>query len=188
MRVAVFLIKIQMNTETSPKNIVYHRIKINENLLELMRSLQNQSQGFRDPETVFNNMLNGSATDTLPAGKIIGIYFNNYIKEKVNAGGRGNYSNPPKKPSYSMAMPPIDRLQLSHTNIRISDTKDHPVTAESDLQDYEHKAGWNDQGYKPVNFDIENNEQIKVSWETIGTAYPPCGEFMFVIEESNCAC
>lgn len=153
---------------------IYHRVQINKSLL-----LVDDSPAISQKLT---NALTGSVSDTLPKGKLTGIYFLDYMKKNPT----------PNSPSVvgggvSMAMPSSASFMCSHTNIRIEDTRGRLVTEPTDIQDYERKS-WNSKGYKEVDLDLEANEQITINYETVGDSFPLCGEFIFVIEDNSCAC
>lgn len=156
---------------------IYHRIQVNKDLLSI-----DNSPTMRQ---TLSDVLVGSITDTLPKGKLTGVYFLNYIesnpsisKPPITVGGGG---------VQAMAMPNTVNFLTSHTNIRIEDTRGRLITEPTDIRDYDRK-NWNAKGYKEISLDLETNEQITINYETIGDSFPICGEFIFVIEDNSCAC
>lgn len=159
----------------------YHTIQINPELLKIDRPTVEQLSPF----------VTGRTTDILPKGKLIGLYFNSYVKE-LDAWSAIDYQakeiipipGDQKDDGVQMALPQGIAMICSHTPIRIEDTRNRLVTEPVDLRDYQRK-NWGSKGFKDVFLDLKENEQITIAWEVIGDDFPPCGEFVFVIEEEN---
>ena len=152
-----------MNTK-----LTYHKIQINPELLE---------HGNADYQGTFDKLKIGSVIDTLPAGQLKGLYFISYVKE-LDAWSAIDYKGDNPEPVNVR-----DKAFIcSHTEIRIEDTRNHFITQPTDIKDYERK-NWNAKGYKETPFEFKSNEQITIKYVTQGDAYPPCGEFIFVIDE-----
>lgn len=156
---------------------IYKRIRVNKKLLKL--SAEPQVQARLSPQEFLMN----EVTDTLPAGKVVGVYFNHYggnipAFEDIGEPYIGEGSYPPNQ--YRMP------FGFSHTDITLKDSRGHQLTEPTDIFDYEHKGGGYLDGFKVLDFESKN-EKITIAWETIG-AMPICGEFIFAIEVENCAC
>lgn len=156
---------------------IYKRIRINKKLLKLNAEPQ---VGHRISPAEF---LTNEVNDTLPAGKVVGVYFNHYGGNMpafpINNNpdyGEGGYGRAEYRLPY----------MFSHTDITLKDSRGHQLTEPTDIQDYEHKGGGYLDGFKELDFESKN-EKITIAWETIG-AMPICGEFIFAIEVDNCAC
>lgn len=153
----------------------YHRTKLNPELLN------HGKDSFTDD---LKDYLRGTITDILPKGKIVGVYFIPYVK-KLDTWTAIDYQNAEAPSNVPAGIPngvPQDIAFIcSHTDIRIEDTRGHLITEPTDLKDYERK-NWNSKGYKEVEFECESNEQITINYEAMGDAFPPCGEFIFVID------
>ncbi len=149
---------------------IFKRIKVNKELLRL-----DASPNIGDD---FSNYLINTQSDTIPTGKVKGVYFISYVSQNPVSSpilGGGN--------TISRFSP---STLLSHTNIILKDSRGHLLTEPTDIQDYQHKSGGYPLGFKELDFESKN-ERISISWETIvGT--PILGEFIFVIETDNCAC
>lgn len=146
---------------------IYKRIQVNKELLKL---------NAESNELSLDDFLSNEVNETLPAGKVIGVYFISYK----------NASESPINEEYigeSMRSAPIN---FSYTEITIKDSRGHQLTEPTELRDYKHKDGGYISGFKLLNFESKN-EKITISWETIN-AIPICGEFVFAIEVSNCNC
>lgn len=143
---------------------IFKRIKVNKELLEF------NGKAVKD----FSSYLESSVNDTLPEGKVKGVYFISYVSKKqidTTQIGGGRFT-----PS----------TLLSHTNITLKDSRGHSLTEPTDIQDYEHKNGGYSKGFKELDFE-SSNERVTISWETMG-GVPILGEFVFIIETDNCAC
>jgi len=145
---------------------IFKRIKVNKELLKL-----GQSMGPVD----FTTYLTNEVSDTIPEGKVKGVYFVSYATHGTETSAiRG---------SVSRFTP---NTLLSHTDITLKDSRGHLLTEPTDIRDYEHKSGGYGLGFKELDFESKN-ERITISWETI-TGLPILGEFIFIIETNNCAC
>lgn len=162
---------------------IYHKFQINKELLKT------GSKGFTEAPEVY---LRSEQSDTLPAGKLKGIYFISYVKE-LDVWSAIDYKNSKdtnpinnNAPTTNSNIPNSKAFICSHTGIRIQDTLGRLITEPTDLKDY-YRENWGAKGYKEIDLNIEHNEQITISWETIGNDFPPCGEFIFVIDQiDNC--
>lgn len=150
--------------------IITHRTKINPELL------QHGEAGFVEN---LGNFKVGTTPDTLPAGRLLGIYFLSYVKP-LDAWSAIDYK---KADAPEEADPKDKAFVCSHTNIEIKDSFSNEITRPTDIQDYDRK-NWNDKGYKEVDFEIAANLKVLIEFEAMGDAYPPCGEFVFVIEQN----
>ncbi|CAL2095532.1 conserved protein of unknown function [Tenacibaculum sp. 190524A02b] len=150
--------------------LAYKRVKVN---FDLVKGGQ------------VKNPLENEINDTLPAGDVKGVYFISYRNTNAPiapppSGGEGN--NPQfSKQSFATGFSPY-----SHTDIFLNDSQSRPLTEPTDIQDFYHKQGGYLKGYKELDFK-SNNEQINIRWQT-HAGQPICGEFIFVIEQSNCEC
>ncbi len=142
----------------------YKRIKVNKGLL-------------KEKGTDLEKYLANETSDQLPAGEVVGLYFNSYIDENAIVTG-----TPQGDPQAYNALP----FSVSNTDIHITDAQSQLLTEPTDIRDYQHKSGGYIQGFKKIQ-DTSKPTQITIRWETIGTT-PICGEFVFVIEQSNCEC
>lgn len=149
----------------------YHRTQVNPELLK---------HGEDGENVDLTQYLRGTVTDVLPKGRIIGLYYIPYTKE-LDAWSAIDYQVNPTSPEQLMATPQDRSFICAHTNIRVEDTRGHLITEPTDLKDYERK-NWNASGYKELDFPIEQNEQITINYEALGDSFPPCGEFVYVIE------
>lgn len=152
---------------------IFKRIKVNKDFLKL--SMQPQVYRRFSPTELLTNEVN----DTLPAGKVIGVYFNSYVS---HTGVNYDYEEPMYE-GEAMRLAPIP---FSHTDISLKDSRGRPLTEPTDLRDYEHKGGGYPRGFKELDFESKN-EKITIAWETIG-GQPICGEFIFAIEQDDCSC
>lgn len=149
---------------------IYKRIKVNKELLK-----PNQ----KSREEVLSNEVH----DTLPAGKVVGVYFNSYVSnvpQRPVLGGGGVEGG---RRNVAYRMPNI----FSHTDIILKDSRGHQLTEPTNIQDYEHKGGGYVDGFKELDFESKN-EKITIAWETLGGSLPILGEFIFAIEVADCAC
>lgn len=154
-----------MNTK-----IIAHRTQVNPELL------QHGEASFTESLDTFKK---GTVTDVLPKGKLLGMYYLSYVKE-LDAWSAIDY----KKATDPDGTAPKDKAFVcSHTNVRIEDTRSHLITIPTDIQDFSRK-NWNAKGYKEIDFDFNENEQIVINYDAVGDAYPLCGEFVFIIEET----
>lgn len=152
--------------------IIYKRIKINDSLLKIT---PNEAENLK-----IEDYKNGTITDTLPTGKVKGVYFIPYINNSTShimeRGFGGNmYSN-----------------SLNLIDITIKDVQGIQITENVCIADYAHKLGGYEQGFKKLNFESKN-EKITIEWNTIGNNTTAdtnilCGEFIFMIEKENCNC
>lgn len=170
----------------APVKKIYHRVKINH---ELLKFDYEEPQASSNSQPInLQDFLVGQATDTLPKGKCIGLYFLSYVEKQEpqvqSIGGFGGESLPLGN---RMAMPEASLFLASHTNIRIEDTRGRLIAEPTDIQDYDRK-NWNAKGYKELDVEFDENEQITINYETKGDAFPICGEFVFVIEQSLPTC
>ncbi len=147
---------------------IFKRIKVNKELLKL------DTNSFLGKD--FSEYLINETSDTIPSGKVTGVYFISYTSESpISPYDIGD--------NYLTFSP---STVLSHTNITIKDSRGHLLTEPTDIQDYQHKSGGYGLGFKELDFESKN-EVIFIAWETLmGT--PILGEFVFVIETDNCAC
>lgn len=149
---------------------IYKRIKVNKELLKPSRKRRSE-------------FLANEVHETLPAGKVIGVYFNSYVSKMPQrldyVGEVYNADNVDAK----YRMPNF----FSHTDITLKDSRGHLLTEPTDIQDYEHKGGGYIDGFKELDFESKN-EKITIAWETLGGRFPILGEFIFAIEVDNCAC
>lgn len=142
---------------------IFKRIKVNKELLKL--DIDSNYKGI--------NFKQNQVNDTLPKGKVIGVYFNSYVcqslpQEQGDTIGR--------EIEYSRATFNF----ISHTDIVIKDNAGHLLTEPTDLRDFYHKNGGYNEGFKELDFNSQN-ERITISWETLGNQ-PICGEFIFEIQ------
>jgi len=143
---------------------IYKRIKVNKELLKLDTNGSYKNIDFKQ------NQVN----DTLPTGKIIGVYFNSYACPNLPQATR-------EDSKYSKATFDL----VSHTDIVIKDSRGHLLTEPTDLRDFSHKSGGYNEGFKELDFNCQN-ERITIAWETLGNT-PICGEFVFEIQApDNC--
>lgn len=145
---------------------IFKRIKVNKELLKL-----GKTKG-----TDFSSYLVSEKSDTIPSGKVIGVYFISYASQGTIA--------PPILNSGVQRFSPS--TLLSHTDITLKDSRGHLLTEPTDIQDYQHKGGGYCLGYKVLDFESKN-ERITIHWETVGSI-PILGEFVFIIESNHCAC
>ncbi|MFZ3565184.1 hypothetical protein [Tenacibaculum finnmarkense] len=157
-----------------PEKTIYHVIQVNKKLLK-----------HRENDIIdFKPYLIDDITDTLPKGKLIGIHFNSYVK-KLDTWSAIDYQGKDKTPAADdTSIPELKAFICSHTQIRIENGNDKLVTKPCDLRDFERK-NWSEKGFKEVEMNLNNNEQIKIRWETIGDDFPPVGEFVFTIKASD---
>lgn len=144
---------------------IYKRVKVNKEIYK--------TQGASPPLSQF---LQNEVNETIPTGKVVGVYFNSYIDK----GGESA-----QRVEVRAAVNNVPNF-LSHTDITIKDSRGHLLTETTDIKDYEHKSGGYLQGFKNIDFNSQN-ERITIAWETIGKM-PICGEFIFEIEVDNCDC
>lgn len=159
------------NLEVKNFKTIYRRFKINKELLN------------KDKATLQNNIANylrGEQSDTLPKGKLIGIHFNSYVKT-LDTWSAIDYQDE-YYPTTGTNVPDLNAFICSHTDIRIEDTHGRLISEPTDLRDY-NRANWGNSGKRITPFSFLHNEQITVKWDTLGNAFPPCGEFIFTIEQ-----
>ncbi|CAA0214723.1 hypothetical protein [Tenacibaculum maritimum] len=157
---------------------VYHRIKINKELLNPDGIKTTSPAQMKNP---FGQFLKGYEKDTIPAGKVVGVTWNPYPFEAPQIG----------KPPVGEGIPRNVHMQVptfwSQTDIRMLDSKGREITVETDISDYRHKSGGHIDGFKNIHMDNKADAEVRIEWETIGTK-PICGEFVFIIEQENCEC
>ncbi len=136
---------------------IYKRIKINKDLLKTNLP----------PEELLQN----EVSDTIPTGKVIGVYFISYMPPMDTGMPTGE--------TMSRLVP----FGISQTDITLKDSRGHLLTETTDIKDYEHKSGGYNEGFKELDFESKN-ERVTISWETLGSR-PICGEFIFEIESPN---
>ncbi len=155
----------------------YQRIQINPELLK-----------HKAPYTAINidDFKNGQVTCSLPKGKLLGIYFNSYVQE-LSAWEKIDFQYPTPDNQTKVDKPREVAFVPSHTEIIIKDTRGRMITEPVDLRDYK-RNNMVDKGAKCIHLDIEHNEQITIEWRALGHDLPPCGEFIFVMEENDCSC
>ncbi len=162
--------------------IVYHKLKINSDLLKPDRIKLDQSG-----QSPFTSYLKGYEKTTLPAGKLVGITYNPYhFEEPITASPYPIGASEGRSALSVSQVSPILGL-WSQTDIRMTDSQSREITAITDLSDYRHKSGGHVVGFKNVYMENDADTVIKVEWETLGTK-PMCGEFVFLIEQENCEC
>lgn len=152
---------------------IYHTIKINPELLK---------HGKTGEDVAFSDFTEDVVYDTLPKGKLIGIGFTSYVK-KLDTWSAIDYQG--VEPAGDVAnekFPMKKSFICSHTKIRIKDTNDYPLTGEADLRSFEPESNPT-KGYKEVDFELKANERVEINYELIGEDFPPCGEFVFIIEK-----
>ncbi len=152
--------------------LLYNRIQINPELLEKNNS-----------EITMADYKQGRAVGTLPKGKLKGIYYLSYI-QALGAWEKIDYQEP--VPS-SSASPEQKSFIVGHTDITIKDTRGRLVTDVADLRSYERRY-MVEKDAKCISFDLDHNESIRIDWDAQGHDFPPCGEFVFIIEETECVC
>jgi len=158
-----------------PVRQIYHRTKVNEELLQ---------HGKVGANIDFSEFARGVVADTLPKGKLKGIYFLPYVK-KLDTWSAIDYQGvEPANDVPNEDFPLGKAFICSHTNIRIEDNHNYLITQPTDLRDY-HRENNVLKGYKEVDFDLGENERILINYELIGEDFPPCGEFVFVINEEK---
>ncbi len=150
----------------------YSRIQINSELLEKNNSDINM-----------NDYRRGHANGTLPKGKLRGIYYNNYV-QPLSAWEKIDFQEPVPPSTVS---PEQKSFIVGHTEITIKDTRGRLITDPSDLRDYL-RSNMVEKRAKCINFDLEHNETVHIEWNVKGHDFPPCGEFIFIIEEEECLC
>ncbi|WP_233898135.1 hypothetical protein [Tenacibaculum piscium] len=165
------------NIEVKNIKTIYHRFKINKELLN------------KDKATLQNtiaNYLRGEQNDTLPKGKLIGIHFNSYVKtlDTWTAIDYQDGTDPQATPLLATGtnVPDLNAFICSHTDIRIEDTHGRLMSEPTDLKDY-NRANWGNAGKRITPFNLVHNEQITIKWDVLGNDFPPCGEFIFTIEQ-----
>ncbi len=155
--------------------LLYNRIQVNPKLLK-----------HKAPYTGVNldDFNTGQVVGTLPKGKLKGIYFNDYV-QNLGAWEKIDYQEP--KPDLQNASPRNVSFIAGHNEIIIKDTRGRLITDPVDLRDYK-RNNMVDKSAKCISLDLEHNEQLTIEWKTLGHNFPPCGEFIFVIEEIDCKC
>ena len=156
---------------------VYHRVKINSDLLK-PDNIQLDKTNVQSPYSAY---LKGHEKTTLPAGKLVGITYNEYPFQEIQVTSEGGGLTP--VPSVSTA----PSINWSQTDIRILDSQSREITIETDLSDYRHKSGGHVEGFKNVYMKNDADTTVKIEWETFGVK-PICGEFVFMIEQDDCEC
>ncbi|WP_299833767.1 hypothetical protein [uncultured Tenacibaculum sp.] len=151
---------------------IFKRIKVNKELLKL------SSKPVMGMD--FSQYLLGETNDTIPSGKVKGVYFISYISENQISSSSPVLSGGMVVSRFS------PNTLISHTDITLKDSRGHLLTEPTDLKDYEHKSGGYGLGFKELDFESKN-EKVTITWETLGSI-PILGEFVFVIETDNCAC
>ncbi|MCD8405789.1 hypothetical protein [Tenacibaculum dicentrarchi] len=156
---------------------IYHRLKINKELLKLDKATLKNTIG---------NYLRDEQSDTLPKGKLISIHFNSYVNtlDTWTAIDYQDGTDPQTTPLLATGtnVPDLNAFICSHTDIRIEDTHGRLLTEPTDLKDY-NRSNWGELGARVTPFKLTHNEQITVKWDTLGNAFPPCGEFIFTIQQ-----
>ncbi|SED21932.1 hypothetical protein SAMN04489761_4664 [Tenacibaculum sp. MAR_2009_124] len=141
---------------------IYKRIKVNKGLLKYTGS-------------DYAKFLNNEVSDQLPKGEVKGVKFISYIDE-------GAVISPPDNGGGAFNALPFG---MSNTDIFITDTQSNLLTEPTDIRDYQNNGGGYSVNFKKI--DEKADVQITIRWETNGTT-PICGEFIFEIDQSNCAC
>ncbi|TDQ22753.1 hypothetical protein [Tenacibaculum caenipelagi] len=159
----------------NPVRKIYHRTKVNPELLE---------HGKTGSNVDFASFSRGVITDVLPKGKLRGIYFLSFVKELDTWSAIDYQGQEPANDLPNEKFPLGKAFICSHTNIRIEDNRSYLITEPTDLKDYK-KENNHEKGYKPVDFELKENEKIIISYELFGEDFPPCGEFIFVIDEEK---
>lgn len=150
---------------------IYKRIKVNKELLKLDTNGSYKNIDFKQ------NQVN----DTLPTGKVIGVYFNSYLCPNLSQAT--TVETIPTRDGREHSKATFDLV--SHTDIVIKDSRGHLLTEPTDLRDFSHKSGGYNEGFKELDFNCQN-ERISIAWETLGNT-PICGEFVFEIQApDNC--
>lgn len=156
---------------------IYHQFKINTELLNKKGS---------DLKDLIIKRLSGVAVDNLPEGKLRGIYFISYVK-KLDPWSAIDYkdgTDPQTTPllASGTSVPDLDAFVCSHTNIEIEATNNDRVIKSADLRGFM-RENWGISGYKEIPFDLKSSERVEIKWNTEGNDFPPCGEFIFVIDQ-----
>ncbi|MFL0063730.1 hypothetical protein [Tenacibaculum maritimum] len=173
---------------------IYHRVKINAELLELDK-LNTPIVSGRNP---LESFLRKSTKTTLPEGKCIGVTWNPYpvkevLQKTIQEGRREGFPPPPPPPPPAPDRPSSGNpngdstIKWSQTDIIITDSKTRKITTETDVSDFRHKGGGHLIGFKNIKMENDADSTIKIEWQTLGEI-PICGEFVFLIEEENCEC
>jgi len=169
---------------------VYHRVKVNTELLNL-NTAEIDTEDYNNPLLKY---LKGYEKTTIPAGLIVGVTFNPYefnkaYFEDTSSSGSGSNSEGGLSPVV-IASSVVNNEPMSwfgQTDIRMLDSQGREITTETDISDYRHKSGGHIDGFKNIHMKNKEDSSVKITWETLGNE-PICGEFVFIIQQENCEC
>ena len=152
---------------------IYHTVQINPELLK---------QGKTGANINFSDFTENVVYDTLPKGKLIGIGFTSYVKNLDTWSAIDYQGIEPADDVPNEKFPMAKAFICSYTKINIKDTNNYPLTGEADLRSFKPENNPT-KGYKETDFELNSNERVEINYELIGEDYPPCGEFVFIIEK-----